>query len=259
MLPQGAGSGGEALLATAFQSVLYKETTDMTALSADFKEREFPLFEKAFKELVQKRGSESVSRNSRLLNIRFRLTLDLEVSINTDLSYTRTKEVRESYVLLYQFVDLWNVYEVLHKLGQNLQVSQSKSTEWNREFLESSNCFSLLQECAEWINKDLENSSFKKTFIAYLEHFSQLEAVKSQNREKYSALLSSLENKIEEEHLLFLMYMERNAFYHGGEAANSGTNNYVHRKKILSLYINFLRTFIARAGKTLFNMELSLS
>ena len=231
----------------------------MTALSTDFKEREFPLFEKAFKELVQKRGSESVSRNSRLLNIRFRLTLDLEVSINTDLSYTRTKEVRESYVLLYQFVDLWNVYEVLHKLGQNLQVSQSKNTEWNREFLESSNCFSLLQECAEWINKDLENSSFKKTFIAYLEHFSQLEAVKSQNREKYSALLSSLENKIEAEHLLFLMYMERNAFYHGGEAANSGTNNYVHRKKILSLYIDFLRTFIARAGKTLFNMELSLS
>ena len=60
-----------------------------------------------------------------------------------------------------------------------------------------------------------------------------------------------------EEDVLFLIYMERNAFYHAGEAAKSGTN-YSFKQNLLNFYVVFLRYFIAEYGIKMFNKELEL-
>ncbi|MBQ9538995.1 MAG: hypothetical protein IJU95_06965, partial [Treponema sp.] len=49
-------------------------------------------FVAAFKKLKDKKG-DAISRNARLLDIRYRLTLDLRISIETEYSSTNTKSV----------------------------------------------------------------------------------------------------------------------------------------------------------------------
>ena len=78
-------------------------------------------FVAAFKKLKDKKG-DAISRNARLLDIRYRLTLDLRISIETEYSSTNTKSVHDVYELLFRFLDLWNVYEVCCAYGRELGV-----------------------------------------------------------------------------------------------------------------------------------------
>ncbi len=227
-------------------------------ISEDFTNNDFESFCNSYSELYQKKQS-LVSRENRLINLRFRLTLDLNVSIDTRFSETRTEQVKQTYTLLYKFMDLWNVYEICCASGEKLCVCEKKN--WNTDFMLKTKTDICLSNCAKEIKNCLSETVFYKHFRNYLEHFADLDSIHDNNQKKYTELKNKIEKNrdktdIVNDDILFLMYMERNAFYHGGEAARAGAD-YSFRIKILSLYIQTLRVLIARLGAGLFKRELN--
>ena len=216
-------------------------------------------FISSFKALLKKKGGEAILREARLLDIRYRLTLDLRISIETKYSHTESKSVRDCYERLFKFLDLWNVYELCCAYGEKLGVfSKNKFRGWNESFLETAGLCDFLQNQTELFKKKavLGERNIEK-YRQYLEHFSELDAVNGGNKERYKEYLAAPASAFDYEQLLFIQYMERNAYYHGGEAARAGVD-YGYRKKQLDFYIEFLMEFIARMGTGLFNKELEM-
>ncbi|MBP5450163.1 MAG: hypothetical protein J6Y01_08640 [Spirochaetales bacterium] len=229
---------------------------DILNISDDFIKNEFESFCNSYNELYQKKQS-LVSRENRLINLRFRLTLDLTVSIETKFSETKTEQVNQTYILLYKFFDLWNVYEVCCASGEKLCVCEKKN--WNTDFMLKTKTDICLSNCVKEMKQCLSESVFCKYFCSYLDHFANLDSISANNQQRCIELKNKIKNNncnnIANEDMLPLMYMERNAFYHGGEAARAGSN-YNFRIKILSVYIQTLRVLISRLGAGLFKREL---
>ena len=212
-------------------------------------------FVAAFKKLKDKKG-DAISRNARLLDIRYRLTLDLRISIETEYSSTNTKSVHDVYELLFRFLDLWNVYEVCCAYGRELGVcGESKVSGWNGEFMKEAGVLAFLEERADAFRQELVAvPGYAEKYRQYLSHFSQLEAVKGKNRVQYQKYLALPEGQFDYRQLLFIQYMERNSYYHGGEAAKAGSD-YGYRERQLSFYIAFLTELVAMLGAALFSKE----
>ena len=220
-------------------------------------------FTSCFKKLCKKemengeeKEGDGLKREARLLDIRYRLTLDLRVGIETKYSSTKTKSVKDVYELLFKFMDLWNVYEVCHKYGHDLGVCDgSKYKGWKKDISEFGEIKKFLEKAeSEFKKLFLKNKKDKNLYKEYLEHFEGLPVnTKKNDSQKYIAL--SVDG-FDYEQLLFIQYMERNAFYHGGEAARSGVN-YAYRKRQLQFYIEFLTQFIALLGARLFTIDMT--
>ena len=216
-------------------------------------------FISSFKALSKKKKEKNVFREARLLDIRYRLTLDLRISIESKYSHTKTKSVRDCYERLFRFLDLWNVYELCRSYGERLRVcGKNKTSDWNENFLLKTRILDFLQEQAERFKKQFVSSENKaKKFRQYIKHFSELGAINGNKKKLYDECLSALEGDFDYKQLLFIQYMERNAYYHGGEAARGGID-YGYRKKQFDFYIAFLTEFVARMGAELFNKELTM-
>ena len=212
-------------------------------------------FVAAFKKLKVKKG-DAISRNARLLDIRYRLTLDLRISIETEYSSTNTKAVHDVYELLFKFLDLWNVYEVCCVYGRELGVcGNSKVSEWDEGFLKSAGVLEFLERQADAFRQERATASGNaEKYRQYLAHFSQLEAVRGSNKEQFRSYLEAPAEGFDYRQLLFIQYMERNSYYHGGEAAKAGSD-YGYRERQLSFYIAFLTELVAMLGAALFSKE----
>ena len=199
---------------------------------------------------------DSVSRNARLLDIRYRLTLDLRISIETEYSSTKTKDVHDVYELLFKFLDLWNVYEVCCAYGKELGVcTKDKVSGWKDSFLKEAGILSFLERQADAFRQNMVSaSSYSEKYRQYLVHFSELDAVKDSNKKQYQKYLEASAEEFDYMQLLFIQYMERNSYYHGGEAAKAGSD-YKYRQKQLLFFIDFLTEFIAVLGSALFEKE----
>ena len=197
-------------------------------------------------------GEKKVKREARLLDIRYRLSLDLRVGIETEYSSTKGKDVRETYELIFKFMDLWNVYEACQGYGRKLSVCSNRSKKWNERFLKNNGLKDCLEKHAESFKSQfLSTKSDWQTYKKYLEHFSELDSITQNNQNRYRDYIAAGAKAFDYEQLLFIQYMERNAFYHGGEAAKSEVG-YAYRKKLLKFYIDFLKEFIALLGAQLF-------
>lgn len=216
-------------------------------------------FISSFKVLLKKKGAEDIFREARLLDIRYRLTLDLRISIESTYSHTKSKSVRECYERLFRFLDFWNVYELCCAYGKELGVfTNNKTSGWDESFLEATGLCDFLRSHAEQFKKNFvlgERNTEK--YHLYLAHLAELDAVTAGNKTKIKANLAAPAEDFYYQQLLFIQYMERNAYYHGGEAARAGID-YGYRKKQLDFYIEFLTEFIARMGIELFNKELNM-
>ncbi|MBR1912795.1 MAG: hypothetical protein IJ828_10645 [Treponema sp.] len=203
---------------------------------------------------ANRKDVDRIKRESRLLSIRYKLTLDLRVSIETEYSDTKTPDVRECYERLFKFLDLWNVYEICMSYGERLGMT-SKSHEWNSEFLNEDGIkeFLTAQEGA-FKKQFLDSEKNVQEYREYLSHFADLPAICNGNKDKYKKYLSQNAENFDYRQLLFIQYMERNAYYHGGEAARAGIH-YSYRKKQLAFFTEFLTQFVAILGARLFVME----
>ncbi len=213
----------------------------------------------SFKLLQKKKGGDKVFREARLLDIRFRLSLDLRIGIETKYSHTSYKSVRDCYERLFKFLDLWNVYEVCWSYGKKLGLTtKNKISGWKEPFLNKTRISDFLNCSAEKFQKLFVSDERKiQKYRQYLEHFSELDAVNGGNKERYKEYLAAPASAFDYEQLLFIQYMERNAYYHGGEAARAGVD-YGYRKKQFDFYIEFLTELIARMGVALFSKEMKM-
>ena len=207
---------------------------------------------------------DNMKREARLLDIRYRLSLDLRIDIETRFSHTNDKDVRETYKLIFKFLDLWNAYEICLSYGSVLgQVKTDKTGNikksdigcWEEAFLKKMGIEDFLASEVERFKKTLlKTEKEQEHFKDCLKHFSLLDSIHDTQKKKYNKYLDNPLTNFDSDGLLFIQYMERNAYYHGGETAHSGTT-YSYRKKMFSFYIDFLTQFVARLGAALFELE----
>ncbi|MBQ7167775.1 MAG: hypothetical protein IJR93_12620 [Treponema sp.] len=212
-------------------------------------------FTAAFDSLKKAAGGDAdkLKREARLLNIRYRLTLDLRISIETKYSSTKSDEVRETYERLFKFLNLWNVYEICTSYGEVLGMFKEK--DWSEALLQESGTKEFLSaQEAEFKTQLLGSEKDMQEYREYLSHFANLPAIRKGNQEQYKTYLAQDADAFDYKQLLFIQYMERNAYYHGGEATHAGVN-YSYRKRQLAFYAGFLTQFIALLGTRLFAME----
>lgn len=112
----------------------------------------------------------------------------------------------------------------------------------------------LAAQEAEFKKQLLGSEKDMQEYKEYLSHFANLPAIRKGNQEQYKTYLAQDADAFDYKQLLFIQYMERNAYYHGGEAAHAGVN-YSYRKQQLAFYICFLTQFIALLGARLFAAE----
>ena len=66
------------------------------SISENFLEKYFEPLQKSYKELCDKKRNENINRGSRLFDLRFRLNMDLNVTINTQYSSTKNTYVKNN-------------------------------------------------------------------------------------------------------------------------------------------------------------------
>ena len=197
---------------------------------------------------------DNMKREARLLDIRYRLSLDLRIDIETRFSHTKSKDSRETYKLIFKFLDLWNAYEICLDYGKTLGQTKDKLN-WNEHFLKETGAEDFLSREVERFKKTLlKTEKEQEHFKACLKHVSELDSINDNNKNKYDTYLNAPPERFNRDELIFIQRMERNAYYHGGEAAYGGVG-YPYRKKMLSFYIDFLTQFVARLGAALFELE----
>ena len=72
----------------------------------------FDNYNQIFKKLENLLQDE-MPRSLRLFNIRLRLAIDIQIDFKGEISLTKTKEVKDTYVLLIRLMEIWNAYEAL--------------------------------------------------------------------------------------------------------------------------------------------------
>src|SRR5665647_3155383 len=64
----------------------------------------------SLKEILQ----DELPRSLKLYNIRLRLAIDMQIDFKGEISLTKTREVRETYILIIKLMECWNAYEALY-------------------------------------------------------------------------------------------------------------------------------------------------
>lgn len=185
---------------------------------------------------------DDLARSLRLFNIRIRLAIDIQIDFKGELSLTKTKEVRDTYVLLIQLMELWNAYEALShyvcEVTDHLVEKVSKSKIYTQKYLKQVGSLSSLADTIIRIRNTYKKSAtFKEDFDIYLKRIEddgklsktlKDDAVSIGKYAKEEIDISGIE-------VLSLIYAERNMYYHNGETAKMGMR-YSNRKKLITWF-----------------------
>jgi hypothetical protein len=195
------------------------------------KQESFRDYDAAYSRYRSKIGGENIQRELRLFDIRFRLALAMRIDFENI-----SKPVKESYIVLFELVELWNAFEA----------------------------FLSWQEC-KWhnIKKELNNEITQKPLVKAVEELRNLYKKKREELKNYFSLLGevklngklrlriksiseNLENPADilPMDLLGLISSERNMFYHLGETAKKRMN-YSTGRKLLTIYKSALSEYIS--------------
>ena len=194
-------------------------------------------------------GDTNSSRLLRLFDIRFRLAMDIKISFNTTVSYTKSKDVRDTYSLLFQLTEFWNAFDALLQWLKNEKFLEK--TKWFEIF----NCEiydtvtkKTLDVGLKELKKFYKDEKFAIDFDEYLNRIqnSELSPELKANAGKVSRWLKQ-DEKVSEDALLRLIVSDRNLAYHHAEGSKMGSS-YSNRKKVLSFYIKVLGEFINAAA-----------
>ncbi|MFC1720113.1 hypothetical protein ACFL00_03120 [Pseudomonadota bacterium] len=199
----------------------------------------FNQYESKFEELKDLE-QDDLLRSLRLFNIRLRLAMDIQIDFKGQNSLTKSKSVRDTYVLIIRLNEMWNAYEALshyaNEVGQHVAKGVSKSRIYTQTFLKTVGSMQTLSGLLEWLNSEYDsNNHFKRDFEQYINRIEQ--SSKATIKADASSVLAHLhgEKSISGIELLSLIYAERNLYYHNGETAKMGMS-YSNRKKLLHYY-----------------------
>lgn len=191
---------------------------------------------------------DELPRSLRLFNIRFRLAIDIEISFKGEISFTKSKDVRDTYVQIIQLMEVWNAYEALshyaNEVSSHVTDGVSKSKIYSQAFLSRVGSMQTLKETLIWLKSEYsEKSGFKKDFKQYIARISNDSKLSKTLTDDAKNVLAHLDDEktISGIELLSLIYSERNMYYHNGETAKMGMS-YTNRKHLIRKYRETLLT-----------------
>lgn len=185
---------------------------------------------------------DDLPRSLRLFNIRIRLAMDIQIDFSGGISLTKSKDVRDTYVLIIQLMELWNAYEALshyaEEVTDHVAKKVSKSKIYSQKYLREVGSLENLESVLVNIRESYKRSrTFKEDFENYLDRIEHDQKLSKTLKEDASSIrkFAASQKEISGIEILSLIYAERNMYYHNGETAKMGMR-YSNRKKLISWY-----------------------
>lgn len=177
------------------------------------------------KDLLQ----DEIPRSLRLFNIRLRLAIDIYIDFKGEISLTKSKEVRDTYVLLIKLMESWNAYEALfHYVKGTKKYANAKESvykAYSQTFLTEVGSLTSLKDTLDQLKtKYTTNKNFKSDFEKLVKRIEDDDRIRSNLTESCKNIIEYFEgNKnISGIEIIALIYAERNMYYHNGETAKMG-------------------------------------
>lgn len=207
--------------------------------------------------LLRELEEDILPRSLRLFNIRIRLAMDIQINFKGMVSLTKTKDVRDTYVLIVQLMELWNAYEALsHYVKEattHVSKGVTKSRIYSQDYLKTVGSLPELANTAKNIQASYKSSrTFREDFDSYIERVERdknlskslkADAINIRKYVKGEKIISGIE-------ILSLIYAERNMYYHNGETAKMGMR-YSNRKKLITWYKDVLLDNILKIANSI--------
>lgn len=182
---------------------------------------------------------DDLPRSLRLFNIRIRLAIDIQIAFKGQISLTKSKEVRETYVLIIQLMEIWNAYEALsHYVGEvtdHRARNAGKSRVYSQAFLSQAGSLPTLKYTVDCIrDRHRKVRTFQTDFDEYVDRITGDNRLSVTLRADADTIRKYIndEKDVSGIELLSLIYAERNMYYHNGESAKMGMR-YSNRKKLI--------------------------
>jgi hypothetical protein len=208
----------------------------------------------SLKELLQ----DELPRSLRLFNIRLRLAIDIQIDFKGEVSLTKTKEVKDTYVLIIQLMESWNAYEALFHYvkdtGKYANVKESIFKAYSQTFLTEAGSLSILKQTLDTLKiKYNSDANFKADFGQYIKKIEDDERIRTKLTESCKSTIEYFDGQksISGIEILALIYAERNMYYHNGETAKMGMR-YSNRQYLINQFTDcFYRHILLLTSKIL--------
>ena len=202
---------------------------------------EFDIYTERYKGLNDLMQDE-LPRDLRLFNIRLRLALDIVIDFRGEVSLTKTKEVKETYVLIIKLMELWNVYETLIHYakftGDYANPKANKAKAYTQRLLGETGSLDALKRAVDNLKtKYTADKRFKKEFDEYNNRIQEHKYIGNILKNDANSIIQYMnsEKDISGVEIVSLIYIERNMYYHNGETARMGMR-YSSRKFMINTY-----------------------
>ena len=170
-------------------------------------------------EQLRELEQDDLARSLRLFNIRIRLAIDIQIDFKGEISLTKTKDVRDTYVMLIQLMELWNAYEALsHYVGEvteHIAKNSGKSKIYSQTFLKKIASLPILEETIASIKEACNNSAtFQEDFDNYIQRIEEDVNLSITLKTDATSILKYIKNEKEISgiEILSLIYAERNMY-----------------------------------------------
>jgi hypothetical protein len=200
-------------------------------------------FEK-LKEILQ----DELPRRLRLFNIRLRLAIDIQIDFKGEISLTKTKEVRDTYVLLIKLMESWNAYEALfHYVKETNKYANTRESiykAYSQTFLIEVGSLPVLKSTLDTLKLKYNTEiDFAIDFKQLIKRIEDDERIKPNLTESCKNILEYFEGNrvISGIEIIALIYAERNMYYHNGETAKMGMRYGNRQYLIQSLTSSFYK------------------
>ncbi len=201
-------------------------------------------------------------REIRQFDIRLRLACSLQISFDSNFSYTKTESTKKTYRELMQLNDLWFAYEGLFSLSKTrglVKASGSKSNPFSPETTEElglNQIASLLDPI--YRHELLADNARRQDLYGYIEYLCN--SAISQTQKKHLERLKGITHASGPPSFalwLALIYSIRNMYVHNTDTAKSGVKSYATKIAVLSISKNFMVGIMLAISERLLFVEIS--
>ena len=197
-------------------------------------------------------------RSLRLFNIRLRLAVDIQIDFKGEISLTKTREVRDTYVLIIRLMESWNAYEALYHYvkdtGKYANTREGIYRVYSQTFLTEVGSLAILKQTLDRLKKKYNSdNNFKTDFEQYIKRIDDDERIRTNLKESCKSTIEYFkgEKNISGIEIIALIYAERNMYYHNGETAKMGMR-YPNRQYLIKEYTDcFYRHILMLTSKIL--------
>ena len=200
-------------------------------------------------------------RSLHLFNIRIRLALDVIIDFKGEISLTKSKEVRDTYILIIRLMESWNAYEALFHYAKDINKCSNPNggiyRAYSQMFLMEIGTLSIFRNNLEELRlKYSTEKNFKKDFVQLINRIQEDDRIKPRLSSDCKVIMNFFEGgkDISGIEIIALIYAERNMYYHNGETAKMGMNYGNRQFLIRSLTTSFYKHMLILA-KSIIDIE----